>query len=74
MRQDQTNPKTLDLLVGVEAIAHFVFGDATSSNIRRARHWIDTKRLPAGKAGKQWVASRGRIAEHLAEVTAGGQK
>jgi hypothetical protein len=71
MQQSET---TLKLLVGVEAIAHFVFGDATASNVRRARHWIDTGRLPAGKVGNRYVGDKDLIAKHLAEVAAGGAK
>jgi hypothetical protein len=68
--QPETTPK---LLVGVEAIAHFVFGDATASNVRRARHWIDTGQLPAGKICNRYVADPDLIARRLAEV-AGGAK
>jgi hypothetical protein len=71
MQQPET---TLKLLVGVEAIAAFVFGEATPANVRRARHWIDTGRLPAGKVGNRYIGDQGVIAKRMAEVTAGGAK
>ena len=69
MQQPET---TLKLLVGVEEIAAFLFGEATPPNRRRVRHWIDTGRLPAGKVGNRWIGDQEVIAKRLAEVTAGG--
>jgi hypothetical protein len=72
MRQQ---PETsLKLLVGVKAIARFVFEDATPSNVRRTRHWIDTGQLPAGKVGGRYIGDQDVIAKRMAEVTAGGQE
>jgi hypothetical protein len=65
------NSDTSGLLVGNQAIARFVFGDDSASNVRRVQWWIKTGRLPAGRIGKFPVADPNVITKKLAEIVAG---
>ena len=55
-----------DLLRGVKAIAREV-----GLTERQAYYQLERKRLPAGKDGEVWVASRQRLREHYQKITAG---
>ena len=55
-----------DALNGAKAIAQFI-----GQPLRRTIYLLETKRLPAGKLGSTWVASRTRLAQFYAEIAAG---
>ena len=54
-----------DRIRGVRAIAEFC-GDT----IRHTQYLLETNRLPAGKEGRLWVASKQRLREHHWQTTA----
>jgi hypothetical protein len=60
------NGLAADLLYGVCAIAAFI-----SQPERRTVYLLETKRIPAGKLGQRWVASRQVLREHYARLTRG---
>jgi hypothetical protein len=53
-----------DLLRGVKQIAHFINDDERSTN-----HKLATGKLPGGKEGVQWIASKRVLREHYARLT-----
>ncbi|WLA78806.1 hypothetical protein [Bradyrhizobium elkanii] len=55
-----------DLLRGVKRIAQFINEDE-----RATYHKLATGRLPGGKEGAQWVASKRVLREHYEKITAG---
>jgi hypothetical protein len=55
-----------DLLRGVKQIAKFINDDERSTF-----HKLSKGHLPGGKEGKQWIASKRRLREHYAQLTAG---
>lgn len=57
-----------DLLNGVKAISGFI-----GEPVRRTNYLLETNRLPAGKIGARWVASKTRLRQFYAELTAGGR-
>lgn len=56
-----------DLLRGVKNIAKFVNDDVRSTN-----HKLATGKIPAGKEGAQWVASKSVLRQHYARITGAG--
>lgn len=62
MEADMAN----DLLRGVKQIAKFIDDDERSTF-----HKLSKGHLPGGKEGNQWVASKQRLREHYAHLTAG---
>ena len=58
----ETKPGTgLDLLWGAAAIA----AELNLKSRRQAFHLLETGALPARKIGKQWVASREKLRQHI---------
>jgi hypothetical protein len=55
-----------DLLRGVKNIAEFINDDVRSTN-----HKLATGKIPAGKEGTQWVASKTALRSHYANLTQG---
>lgn len=55
-----------DLLRGVKQISEFIAEDERSTF-----HKLSRGVLPAGKEGKQWVASKEVLRKHYARLTAG---
>ena len=55
-----------DVLRGVKAIARF-----PGKSERRVNYLLETGRLPVGKHGAIWVASKRRLIDFYAELTAG---
>ena len=55
-----------DLLWGVAAIAV-----AINRPERQTTYLLETKRLPAGKSGRLWVASRRKLRQHFEALTEG---
>lgn len=55
-----------DLLRGARAISEF-----TGDPLRRVTYLLETGRLPAGKHGAIWVASKRRLREYYDRLTAG---
>jgi hypothetical protein len=55
-----------DRLSGVKEIAVFI-----GESERRTSYLLEARRLPAGKLGAKWVASKRRITEFYATLTAG---
>ena len=53
-----------DILRGVKTIAEFINDDVRSTN-----HKLATGKLPAGKEGVQWVASKSVLRAHYAKLT-----
>jgi hypothetical protein len=53
-----------DILRGVKDIAAFIGDDEKATN-----HKLATGKLPAGKEGKQWIASKSVLREHYAKLT-----
>jgi hypothetical protein len=54
----------LDLLWGVQEIARYC-----NLSRRQAFHALENHRLPAGKSGGRWVASKAALAAHFARLT-----
>ena len=65
---DKTTPSSpaADTLRGTKAIAEFI-----GESMRRTIYLLETLRLPAGKLGANWIASRTRLAQFYAEIAAG---
>jgi hypothetical protein len=55
-----------DRLRGVTQIAEFI-----GENYRTTVYLLTTKRIPAGKQGKSWLASRQLLREHYARLASG---
>ena len=55
-----------DLLEGVDAISAFI-----GQPKRRTNYLLEQGRLPAGKLGARWVASKRQLAAFFAELTSG---
>jgi hypothetical protein len=53
-----------DILRGVKNIADYIGDDERSTN-----HKLATGKLPAGKEGNQWIASKSVLREHYAKLT-----
>jgi hypothetical protein len=54
---DQTmNDETLDLLIGVDEIAHFL-----RISKRQAGYWIEQKRIPIKRMGRTITARKSRL-------------
>ena len=53
-----------DLLSGVNAIAEFI-----GESRRRTYYLLEGRRLPAGKLGDRWIASRRVLRRHYARLT-----
>ena len=56
-----------DILRGVKKIAEFVNDD-----VRSTFHKLATGKIPAGKEGVQWVASKAVLRQHYAKITGSG--
>lgn len=64
-----------DLLTGAEKIAEFVFNDTSPQTVRKTRHLISTKVIPAFKLGGMVAARKTtvvRAIEALDKIAAGG--
>jgi hypothetical protein len=55
-----------DLLRGVKQISRFI-----NENERATFHKLSTGKLPGGKEGSQWIASKAVLREHYSKLTAG---
>jgi len=55
-----------DLLRGVKRISAFINEDE-----RATYHKLSTGKLPGGKEGNQWIASKSVLREHYAAITRG---
>jgi hypothetical protein len=55
-----------DILRGIIEISQF-----TGENQRRTTHLLENRLIPAGKIGNSWYASKTRLREHYARITAG---
>jgi hypothetical protein len=53
-----------DLLRGVKVIAQFI-----NEEERATYHKLATGKIPAGKEGAQWIASKQVLREHYAKLT-----
>jgi hypothetical protein len=53
-----------DLLRGVKRIAEFI-----NEEERPTYHKLATGKIPAGKEGSQWIASKNVLREHYAKLT-----
>ena len=53
-----------DLLWGCRAIAEHI-----GQPERQTSYLLETRRIPAGKVGARWVASRKALDEHFAKLT-----
>jgi hypothetical protein len=53
-----------DLLRGVKRIAQFINDDERSTN-----HKLVTGKVPGGKEGSQWIASKTVLRDHYAKIT-----
>lgn len=62
----ETRSETLgdDLLWGREAIARFI-----GKSVRQTTYLLETGRIPGGKVGAQWCASRAALRQHFASLT-----
>ena len=65
MQTHQLTPAT-DALRGAKAIAEFL-----GENVRRTNYLLETRRIPAGKIGSSWMASRATLAAFYARLAAG---
>ena len=57
---DRTSDEGVDFLWGCKAIAGFI-----GRTPRQTFHLLEAKKLPAGKVGATWVASRSALTEYL---------
>jgi hypothetical protein len=57
-----------DRLTGVEAIAAF-----RGESRRRTAYLLEKERIPAGKEGRIWIASKRVLREYHCRLTGGGQ-
>ncbi|MGY3409148.1 hypothetical protein ACVWZV_005261 [Bradyrhizobium sp. GM5.1] len=55
-----------DILRGVKRISAFINEDERSTY-----HKLSSGRLPGGKEGNQWIASKRVLREHYARITSG---
>ncbi|MGY4570553.1 hypothetical protein ACVWY5_003623 [Bradyrhizobium sp. USDA 3256] len=55
-----------DLLRGVKRISAFINEDE-----RATYHKLSTGKLPGGKEGNQWIASKSVLRDHYASITRG---
>lgn len=55
-----------DLLRGVKQIADFI-----NEEPRKANHKLATGKIPAGKEGNQWGASKTILRDHYTKLTSG---
>jgi hypothetical protein len=55
-----------DRLKGASAIAEFI-----GESLRDTYHLLENKRIPAGKRGATWVASKTMLIEHYKRLTQG---
>jgi len=53
-----------DLLRGVKNIAQFI-----NDGVRSTNHKLATGKIPAGKEGSEWVASKAVLRQHYAKIT-----
>jgi hypothetical protein len=53
-----------DILRGVKNIADFIGDDERSTN-----HKLATGKLPGGKEGQQWIASKTVLLDHYEKIT-----
>lgn len=60
-------PLSDDLMTGAEAIAKFMFGDATDTNRRRVYHAADKLGLPTFRIGATLCARRTTILKWIAK-------
>lgn len=60
-------PLADDLMTGAEAIAKFMFGDATETNKRRVYHAADKLGLPTFRIGATLCARRTTILKWIAK-------
>jgi len=60
-------PLADDLMTGAEAIAKFMFGDATDTNKRRVYHAADKLGLPTFRIGATLCARRTTILKWIAK-------
>ncbi len=63
---DQTSDEGVDFLWGCNAIASFI-----GRTPRQTFHLLEAKKLPAGKVGATWVASKSALTEYLNRVARG---
>jgi hypothetical protein len=61
-----TNEIADDILRGVKRISQFINEDERATN-----HKLATGKLPGGKEGAQWIASKRVLREHYARLTSG---
>lgn len=57
-----------DLLRGVKAIAEYI-----GETPRKTYYLLENQRIPAGKIGSTWIASKTRLRAHFERITGGGQ-
>lgn len=60
------SPIADDRLRGVGEIAEEI-----GETERRTYYLLETKRIPAAKQGRLWIASRARLREHYQRITSG---
>ena len=63
---DSEAPLGDDLLRGVKAISRFI-----NDEERPTYHKLATGKIPAGKEGSQWIASRSALRRHYEKITGG---
>lgn len=66
LASDKPSSIAEDRLGGVAQIATF-----TGETVRRTQYLLERGLIPAGKVGNRWVASKRRLREHFAALTAG---
>jgi len=66
MMNNETENLADDRLTGVKAIAEF-----RGEPERRTSYLLETGRIPAGKEGRIWVASKRVLCEHHRRLTSG---
>ena len=57
------NPRE-DMLYGAKAIAEFL-----GVSMRKAFYLLEKSRIPCGKIGSQWIASRSILRDYLAKIS-----
>ena len=55
-----------DLLRGISGISQFI-----GESVRRTYYLAETKKIPAFKMGKIWMARKSRLRRHYEELEAG---
>lgn len=58
-----------DLLRGVKQIADFI-----NEEKRKTNHKLATGKIPAGKEGNQWIASKNVLRDYYAKLTGASGK